>query len=85
MRRALVTAVALSLASCGGSSPEPDAGPASTLPSLASPGLTQTTVAPEAAARLPDVTVDDVGGGTVRLASLTPAALPTLIWFWAPH
>ena len=49
--------------------------------------MTPTSVAASApgASVLPDIVVDDVGGGTVNLASLAPSAEPILLWMWAPH
>lgn len=85
-RAAASALLALLLASCGDSPPEPEARTASTLPSLA-PGSTATS-APAAGGEggiLPDVTVDDLAGGTVQVSSLAPAERPTLVWFWAPH
>jgi hypothetical protein len=35
---------------------------------------------------VPDVDVRDVqSGDTVALRDVVPAALPTMVWFWAPH
>lgn len=47
---------------------------------------TPTTAAPAPSGKsiLPDLTVDDVAGGTVNLSSLAPAPRPVLLWFWAP-
>ena len=77
-------------------STDPPAGAAtrstpSTLPTVdaaAEPSVADTPAqAPGSTARsaLPDLTVDDVAGGKVQLASLAPAAQPLLVWFWAPH
>lgn len=80
-----LVAATLTLAACGDeSSPPPTA--ASSAPTSATGAPSSTAAAAAAAAdRLPDLTVDDVAGGKVRLSDLTPAALPTLVWFWAPH
>lgn len=53
--------------------------PASTTPPSPAPA------APAANSVLPDLVVDDVAGGKVNLASLTPSPTPLLVWFWAPH
>ena len=47
---------------------------------------TPTTGAPSRPGRsvLPDVTVDNVAGGTTNLATLAPSPRPILLWFWAP-
>ena len=90
---AAVATSALLVAACGGSSPsgQPPPPSASTLPSLEDAGpapvAPPTTVAPSAAdaSVLPDIVVDDVGGGRVNLASLAPSAEPILLWMWAPH
>ena len=90
---AAVAATAFLVAACGGPAPSGQRPPpsASTLPSLEdagpAPAETQTSVAPSAsgASVLPDIVVDDVGGGKVNLASLAPSAEPILLWMWAPH
>ena len=90
---AAVATSALLVAACGGSSPsgQPPPPSASTLPSLEDAGpapvAPPTTGAPSAAGAsvLPDIVVDDVGGGKVNLASLAPSAEPILLWMWAPH
>lgn len=33
---------------------------------------------------LPNVTVDEVGGKKVNLATLTPGKKPLLVWAWSP-
>ncbi len=90
---AAAAASALLVAACGDSAPSGQRPPpsVSTLPSLEhagpAPAATPTSVVPSAsgASVLPDIVVDDVGGGTVNLASLAPSAEPILLWMWAPH
>ena len=79
-----IIVAALTLSACGNEASPPTAAPA---PATSLPGSPSTSAAPPptAAERLPDITVDDTAGGKVRLSDLTPAALPTLVWFWAPH
>lgn len=90
---ALVTAGALLLGACGGSTPTAtggQAGAASTLPGLDGsqpPASSGGAPAPAPGVSvLPDLVVDDVTAGTkVNLASFTPSPTPLLVWFWAPH
>lgn len=82
----------LVLSACGGS-PRPAAtastpGGATTTSVMPTP-IPITTPTTAVAARpgtsiLPDLTVDNVAGGTVNLASLAPSPHPVLLWFWAP-
>lgn len=81
---ALLAAVALGLAACGGAD---ETGQASA--TSAAPAAVADAPVPPAdpdSPRLPDVTVTEIdGGGDVRLSSLAPSKKPLLIWFWAPH
>jgi hypothetical protein len=74
---AVLTASALVLAACGGSStPATDTG--------ARPDLAPAD--PASAALLPAVTVWDVGESEwVQLADYLPSDRPLLLWFYAPH
>jgi hypothetical protein len=82
---AAIIVVVVTLAACGSeSSSPPTAAPSAPTSPTRSPS-TSAVPTPEPASRLPDITVDDIAGGKVRLSDLTPAALPTLVWFWAPH
>lgn len=88
----VMATMALALSSCAGSSP----GPAPAAPDAAVgrapavPAVEVVTTQTTAAARstrniLPDLTVDNVAGGTMNLTSLAPSATPVLVWFWAPN
>jgi len=62
------------------STPEP--------PAPASPATQSTASIPPAAAEhmLPSVEIIDLAtDARVDIATLTPAATPVLLWFWAPH
>lgn len=87
----VVVALGLLLAACGGpAAPREVAtpGPSATAPQVPTAVVvsTPTTAAPAPAGTsvLPDLTVDNVAGGTVNLSSLAPAPRPVLLWFWAP-
>ena len=90
----LLTCLALVAASCGEST-DPETSPttiATTRPVTQETTertytLTHQTPEPTPAdSELPDVDLIRVStGDTVRLSSLTPAATPLLLWFWAPH
>lgn len=45
----------------------------------------ETEKAPPKGPSLPDVTVQDLAGGTVNVADLASGDTPVLVWFWAPH
>ena len=95
---ALLAGIALAQPACGGrpvagsagagAGAEAGAGPAATTqvaPSATVITVATTTIPPRPGRSiLPDVTVDDVAGGTVNLASLAPSPRPLLLWFWAP-
>ena len=68
--------------------PAGDSTPVTTVPVVQMP-IPITTPTTEVPARpgktvLPDVTVDNVAGGTMNLATLVPSPQPILLWFWAP-
>jgi hypothetical protein len=84
----VVAGLGIILAACGLPASAPAAMPETTAARVPTVVVvtTPTTVAPAPAGKsiLPDVTVDDVAGGTVNLSSLAPAPRPILLWFWAP-
>ena len=86
---ALVAGLGIILVACGGPAPPaeraiPDTSELRMPTAVVVTTPTTAAPAPSGKSVLPDLSVDDVAGGTVNLSSLAPAGLPLLLWFWAP-
>lgn len=79
---------ALTLAACGGESPDPSSAPAPAASAPAAAGdaaqVTDAEAPPEGPS-LPDVSVEDLAGGSLSVADLAGGERPVLVWFYAPH
>jgi hypothetical protein len=88
-RASLLVVLALVAGACA--APPPQAAPrnASTpepSPSFSPPTQTTASIPSTREHVLPSATVIDLAtDARVDIASLTPAATPVLLWFWAPH
>ena len=86
-------ALAILLAACGGSTPEPPVGADGTAVTLPAPEPgpvpTDLPVSPDAAigSPLPEIAVRRIngGGGWVQFKNELPSDRAVLVWFWAPH
>ncbi|MGE3811183.1 MAG: TlpA family protein disulfide reductase [Candidatus Nanopelagicales bacterium] len=82
----LATAAAGLLAACGSDgSPAPGAGANGAAGTAAAEPSAARSDAPPMGPSLPDVSVQDLAGGTLSVADLADGDKPVLVWFWAPH
>lgn len=83
-------AAAVLLAACGsaGSDREPRATTGVAAPTAEAAAVTRAAddaPAPAKGPPLPDVSVQDLAGGSLSVADLAGGEKPVLAWFWAPH